>query len=170
MTQNFNLTNYRTDNGNSSNGQQYLDANIQTASPARLRLMLIERGVEVARQVADSWRNFRQLKNQDSNQDLSGANEYSLKLLEILNELLGGVTGDQHEVCRKVADLYVFLSKHLIKAEETSDAGAIDEIRLVLETEAETWRLVCANEVAAVPTPEASPTDQPESGGLNLQA
>jgi flagellar protein FliS len=162
MSPHFNLSSFGF-----SGGQEYLDANIQTASPARLRLMLIERGVEVARQVAHAW---RESKNNPASQELSGANEYSLKLLEIINELLSGVTGDQHEVCRKVADLYVFLAKHLITAEESSDASAIDEIRLVLETEAETWRMVCANEV---PTARRGTMVSPHpetAGGLNLQA
>lgn len=149
-----------------SGGQEYLDANVHTASPARLRLMLIERGVEVARQVAKVWRESQE----PDGQGFSGANEYTLKLLEIINELLGGVTGDQDEVCRKVADLYVFLAKHLIIAEETSDAAAIDEIRLVLETEAETWRMVCANEVPQARQDKTGKPSEGPSGGLNLQA
>ena len=166
MSPHFNLS-----SSGFSGGQEYLDANVQTASPARLRLMLIERGVEVARQIAATWRESKNLSSQESrSQDQSGADEYSLKLLEIINELLGGVTGDQDEICRKVADLYVFLAKHLIKAEETSDASAMDEIRLVLETEAETWRMVCANEVPAMPTRTITSPDQETTGGLNLQA
>ena len=147
---------------NTIGGERYLDANIQTASPARLRLMLIERGVEVAAQVADNWRNSAASDGENS----PAADEHSLKLLEILNELLNGVTGDEHGVCKTVADLYVFLTKHLIKAEETGDASAIDEIRLVLQTEAETWQMVCANEAPGAPA-MAPPTG---ASGLNLQA
>jgi len=44
-------------------------------------------------------------------------------------------------MCRTVADLYVFLCQHLIAAKD-GDASMIDEIPLVLETEAETWRMV----------------------------
>ena len=151
-----------TPHRNTTGGDQYLDADIQTASPARLRLMLIQRGIEVAAQVADNWRKLAA----SAGGDAPGPDEHSLKLLEILNELLSGVTGDQAEVCKTVADLYVFLAKHLIKAEETGDAGAIDEIRLVLQTEAETWRLVCANEVPR--TPAMAATEHSTAGGLNL--
>ena len=161
MTPHFNSPSF-----SASGGQEYMDANVHTASPARLRLMLIERGVEVAAQIADAWRASKTPGSQES----PGASEYSLKLLEILNELLSGVTGDQDEVCRKVADLYVFLVQHLIAAEEIGNADAIDEIRLVLETEAETWRLVCVNEVPGIRPEIATPSGAATSGGLNLQA
>jgi len=148
-------------------GQEYLDTTVHTASPARLRLMLIERGVEVAARLGEIWRSGAQPPF---------ANEQSLRLLEILNELLSGVTSDQYEVCRKVADLYVFLVQHLIAAEEIGNADAADEIRLVLETEAETWRLVCMNEALAHHpltdffAPPHEPHGQASGGGLNLQA
>ena len=142
-------------------GQHYMDANIQTASPARLRLMLIERGVELAGKLSETWR---------ASQDSVWANESSLKLFEILNELLGGVTGDQNDVCRRVADLYVFLVQHLIAAEEIGNADSVDEIRLVLETEAETWRMVCVNEAPKQATQAPATSDPATGGGLNLQA
>lgn len=137
---------------------QYLESMIATASPARLRLMLIERSVEVARHLASVWRDKPGSR---------GTNEHSLKLLELLSELLSGITDKSVEVCRTSADLYVFLCQHLITAEETGDSDCIDEIRLVLETEAETWRMVCAQEGGATST-RARAADV-LSGGLNLQ-
>ncbi|MCC9658763.1 flagellar protein FliS [Rhodopirellula sp. JC737] len=144
-------------------GDAYLEAMVQTASPAKLRLMLIERSVEVSRHLADLW------KQQPGKR---GTNEYSLKLLEILSELLSGVTDNSVEVCRTVADLYVFLCQHLIEAEKTGDASMIDEIRLVLETEAETWRMVCAREGGEQQSAKqraANILGDGGSGGLNLQ-
>ncbi|EMI54415.1 flagellar protein FliS [Rhodopirellula sallentina] len=149
----------------------YLESMIATASPAKLRLMLIERSVEVARHLAGLWR---------ESPGKRGTNEHSLKLFELLSELLSGVTDDKVEVCRTVADMYVFLCQHLIAAEENGDATMIDEIRLVLETEAETWRMVCMQEngatasqtraadVLARTSPGSAPAP-PVSGGLNLQ-
>ncbi|MBB3208716.1 MULTISPECIES: flagellar protein FliS [Pirellulaceae] len=146
----------------------YLESMIATSSPAKLRLMLIERSVEVARHLAGLWRETPGKR---------GTNEHSLKLFELLSELLSGVTDDKVEVCRTVADMYVFLCQHLIAAEENGDASMIDEIRLVLETEAETWRMVCAQETGAsshqtraadVLARTASP-GAPAVGGLNLQ-
>lgn len=136
----------------------YLESAIASASPARLRMMLIEKGVEVARHLAGLWRETPGMR---------GTNEHSLKLLELLSELLSGVTDQEVEVCRTVADMYVFLCQHLITAEENGDATMIDEIRLVLETEAETWRMVCAQE-AGTSTTKTRAADV-LSGGLNLQ-
>lgn len=141
-------------------GERYLDATVGTASPARLRLMVIERAVEVAGSLAESWRH---------QSGPPGISDQSLKLFELLNELLGGITGDSGEVGQKVADLYVFLIQHLLAAEETGDAGAVEEIAVVLQTEAETWRMVCANENQ--PSGRAgSDAAPPASGGLNLHA
>ncbi|MGI9473874.1 MAG: flagellar export chaperone FliS [Rubripirellula sp.] len=142
-------------------GDHYLESAVRTASPARLRSMLIERAVEVSTSLAANWR---------AETD-PGPNAASLKLLELINELLRGVVGGkdagEQEIGRKVADLYVFLAKHLVVAETTSDADAIDEIRAVLEIEAETWRAVCANENSGI---AESPVSGSESGGLNLEA
>lgn len=136
---------------------QYLESMIATASPARLRLMVIERATEVARHLGQLWRD----------KPARGTNEHSLKLLELLSELLSGVTDNSVDVCRSVADLYVFLCQHLIAAEESGDPSMIDEIRLVLETEAETWRMVCARE-GGVAVNRAR-TAEVLSGSLNLQ-
>jgi len=136
-------------------GDHYLELAVQTASPAKLRLMLIERGVDVAKQLAAVYR-----ESADSNE---GVNEHSIKLLEILNELLGGVTDKELPVSKQISDLYVFLCQHLLKAEENRDASCVDEIRLVLETEAETWRMVCTQEspvgMAAAPVGEEGGLD-----------
>ena len=139
---------------------QYLESAVINASPAKLRLMLLDRAVELARSVSESWR---------ENPSAAGPNEQTLTLLDFLSELLSGITSDEAPVCHQVADLYVFLAKHLIAAETSGDPTAIDEIRLVLETEAETWRMVVA---AEVPLHKRSPGNAaaPASGGLNLQA
>ena len=145
-------------------GESYLESIVHTASPARLRLLLIERAIDVAGTLSATWRDRRNL----------GTNEYSITLLDLLNELLSGVVGghggsvvggpstNEKKVCEQVSDLYVFLTQHLVAAEEKSDSGAIDEIATVLHIEAETWRAVCAQQGGhAGPVP---------TSGLNLQA
>lgn len=132
-----------------------------TASPWRLRLMLIERGVDVARRLAEDWRRGENL----------GANERSLQLLDLLSELLGGIrrgVGQRDQpVCRQVADLYVFLMQYLMEAEMTSDAAMIDEIQIVLETEAGTWQSVCAQQSTSKPLFDNRSPKTP--GRLNLE-
>ena len=141
-------------------GEHYLESTVRTASPARLRLMLIERAVEVSNALAENWRAKEE----------PGPNALSLKLLELLNELLQGVVGGtsagEEEICGKVADLYVFLAKHLVAAEDQSDFAAIDEIRSVLIVEAETWRAVCAGETGGA---QKTSIETAAAGGLDLQ-
>ncbi|MEM6692369.1 MAG: flagellar protein FliS [Planctomycetota bacterium] len=136
-------------------GQQYLDSLVRTSTPAQLRLLLIERSIEIAGNLATTWRTGNE----------PGKNGQSLMLLDFLSELLSGVTGSdekqENKTCQRVADLYVFLSQHLVRAEERSDADAIDEISLVLQAEAETWRAVVAQsktgELRQSSTPSTSP-------------
>ena len=146
-----------TPSAHRSSAAHYVDAMITSASPARLRLMLLERAVEVANLVASIYR---------ENDELNSGLDYSLKLFEIVNELLSGITSKEG-VGEQVSDLYVFLAKHVLLAEEQRDADAIDEIRLVLETEAETWRMVCANEAGM--QSQTATTSAGPAGGLNLQ-
>lgn len=143
-------------------GEQYLESVVRTASPAKLRLMLIERSLSVCECLEAAWS-----KNPDQ-----GANEQSLKLFELINELLRGVVGceqgDGEAVSKQVADLYVFLLKHMLLAEQKSDVASIEEIRAVLQIEAETWRIVCANELADSPHSMGLGSSK-TSGGLNLE-
>ena len=148
---------------NVSSGEQYLESVVRTASPAKLRLMLIERAVGVCESLEATW-----LKNPGQ-----GANEPSLKLFELINELLRGVVGckerEGEETCKQVADLYVFLLKHLMLAEQNSDVSSIAEIRTVLQIEAETWRLACANELPATSHQMGVGTSS-TGKGLNFEA
>jgi flagellar protein FliS len=144
-----------------TNADHYLEATVRTASPARLRLMLIERAVEVSQALASRWRAGEHL----------GSNEWSLKLLDLLTELLAGIregsTESERQVCSRVADLYVFLTQHLVRAEACNDADAIDEIRAILETEAGTWRSVCAQDLSRQPV--FGEPNGPAAAGINLQ-
>jgi flagellar protein FliS len=110
----------------------------------------------------------------------------AIQLADILTELLAGVGRGDTPVVKQVADLYVFLIQHQNKAVESGDVSMVDEIRLVLETEAETWRMVCtqtqanpanlSNAKAEHPIQRRSPTEPLRNedrislaGSLNLQ-
>ncbi len=120
----------------------YLESLVKSAPPARLRLMLIEKGIGLCLVISDRIKASTVKVVWD---------EQSLHLFDVLNELLSGVSSDDIPVTRQVADLYVFLLQHLNKAITVGDYSMIDELRLVLETEAETWRLVCAQSVSGSP-------------------
>ncbi len=144
-------------------GERYLEAAVHTASPARMRLMLIERAIGVSDALAASWRDGSK----------PGPNEYYIRLLELLNELLDGIKGGssegENDLCRTVADMYVFLCKHIVAAESTNDADAIAEVKTVLEVDCETWRAVCAQEQPADANAAVSNTNSAAKTGLNLE-
>ncbi len=127
-----------------ADAMQYLETMVRTAPPQKLRLMLIERGVSLCNSIAARWR--------EAKPEL-GYDEQSLQLRDILTELLSGVGKSDIPVALTVSDLYVFLCKHLTDAELMSDPTMIDEIGLVLQTEAETWRIVCETLAAKTPQP-----------------
>lgn len=131
-----------------SSVENYLESAVRTAPPARLRLMLIERAVGLCQAISASWTAAPTNRKWD---------ERSLQLSDILTELLSGVGRTDISVAKKVADLYVFLIQHLNKSVESGDATMIDEICVVLETEAETWRMVCAQSPTGTPN-VAGPT------------
>lgn len=159
MTQNQRLT--RRDGVDS--GERYLEAAVRTASPARMRLMLIERSIGVCDALAAVWRDGSK----------PGSNEYFIKLLELLNELLEGIKGgkseEENELCCTVADMYVFLCKHVVAAESSSDGGAIDEVKTVLQADCETWRAVCAQEQPSDGKTAFSNPGSAVKSGLNLE-
>lgn len=142
-----------------ASGSAYMETSVASATPARMRLMLIDRAVETASLLIESWQTKK----------TAGPNPHSIKLLDLINELLDGVKGSkidsENELCGRIADLYIFLAKHLVLAEQVSDHTAISEIKLVLELEAETWRAVCAQETGVA-------TDRlslPPATSLNIQ-
>ena len=104
-----------------------------------------------------------------SGRETEGSNSHSIKLLDLITELLAGIQGgnsdEEKKICGQVADLYVFLAKHLVSAEANSDFGAIDELKLVLEAETETWRAVCAQETGS----KVAVGEQKPAAGLDLQ-
>ena len=83
---NQSLGNYRP-NASHGTGDQYLDASIRMASPAKLRLMVLERSVAVCTTLAGMWRK----------EELLHANEYSITLVDLLSELLSGVAGSEND-------------------------------------------------------------------------
>jgi flagellar secretion chaperone FliS len=137
---------------------EYLENAVRSASPARIRLMLIERATQVAGALSLKYR-----------EGVQGTNEHSIHLLDLLGELLGGVANHGNELCTQVADLYVFMCQELVRAETASDPAKIDSIQEILRIEAETWREVCANEQPAAILADVTGLNQTMSSGLNLQ-
>ena len=156
-----------------SANDQYLQTAVLTASPARLRLMLLDRSVVVVDRILEGRR-----KNPESLTD-----EWTLTLRDILGELLSGITRNSDELAVRVADLYVFLLQELTRAEQEPGPERIEAIGRVLRIEQETWRQVCESQAKrSVPAPASPPLGAgapssvtaggapPVAGSLNLNA
>ncbi len=135
----------------------YLEQEVFSASPAKLRWLLINKGVQLTKMIDQLW--------QDKD---PAATQYTLWLRDVLNELLSAVHG-QDGLAKKVADLYVFMAKLLASAEQKQSLEEIRELRSLLEIEAETWQLVQQSQSSAVPVLTDLPAT-PADGGFCLDA
>jgi len=111
----------------------YLESQVLTATPQKLRLMLIEAALSAARQALSCWEEKLDPR----------ANLALVRCREIISELLAAVKPDDTELTRNVAGIYLFLFKTLAEAQLHRDPAKVEEAILVLEIERETWREVC---------------------------
>lgn len=140
-----------------SAADQYLESMVLTASPPRLRLLLIYK----ANQLCD------ELLSQSSAAWDDGK---LLHLRDVLGELLGGVRKDGGELGEQVSDLYVFLLKHLTRAEMDKDAKKLGEIRSVIQIEMKTWEEYCQKATAPlIPPTNLATQSSAASGNFSLE-
>lgn len=128
----------------------YLEQEVLSASPAKLRWLLLRKSVNLCQVIADMWRAGQ----------TPVAAQWSLRLREILSELLSGIHG-KDALAKQVADLYVFMLAVLTEAERDHDTKKIEQLQALLEIEAETWRLVQQDLAGELPIADrlgASPT------------
>jgi len=128
----------------------YLESQVLTATPQKLRLMLIEAAIGAARQALNCWQEKHDAQ----------ANIALIRCREIISELLAAVKPDDSDLTRNVAGIYLFLFKTLAEAQLHRDATKVNEAIRVLEIERETWRDVCER-MPAAPLPE-SVGDRPQ--------
>jgi flagellar protein FliS len=136
----------------------YLEGQVMTATPQKLRLMLIEGAVRFAKQTLRLW----------DEQQNDAAVESLTRCRSIISELLSSVRPDNTDLPRKVAGVYVFLFKSLTEAQLHRDRKPVEDVISVLEVERETWRLVCEKmphaPLAPAPVlPEITAADGPVS-------
>lgn len=110
----------------------YLQQEVLSASPVRLRWMLIRRAEEVCNLVIQLW----------NEQLFSQGDQWLLRIREILGELLDGIQDASNPVSSQVADFYVFLLQLTSEVEETRNIDRLVIMRDLLAIESETWRLL----------------------------
>ncbi len=155
----------------------YLESQILTATPQKLRLMLIEAAMGAARHAINSWE-----EKLDSDASIA-----LMRCRDIVAELWAAVKLDDSELTRNVAGIYMFLFKTLAEAQLHRDQAKVRDAIKVLEIERETWRAVC-KQMPNPPVPQTADrpqeitssqaatvlgdrnTEEISSGGLSLDA
>src|SRR5262245_701795 len=111
----------------------YLETQILTATPQRLRLMLIEGAIRRARAAQTAWQ--------------AGNNAEGLEAIAhcrgIVSELIAGIQPEQTEAAKQVLGVYMFLFSTLVEAQLARDSHRLRDIVRVLEEERQTWQAVC---------------------------
>lgn len=125
----------------------YFETQVQTATPQRLRLMLIDGALRFGRLTLELWQ--------------TGENERAVESLircrEIVSELLSGVHADESSLARQVTALYGYLFAALTEAQQTQDSTLLAAVVRVLDEERETWQQVCEQLTdRPVPAPTAN--------------
>jgi flagellar secretion chaperone FliS len=117
----------------------YLETQVTTATPQRLRLMLIEAAIRWAHVTVEHWRLGRQAE----------AFEPLIRCREIISELMSGVQQDASPLSNQVLGLYSFLFNALTAAQNSRSITSVEEVIGILEEERQTWSLVCEQLVDA---------------------
>lgn len=140
----------------------YLEQEVLSASPAKLRYMLLDRATALVGIVDQLW----------AAGDHFQAVQWTIRVREILNELLNGVTDTEMELSRKISDIYLFLINLLTKLEISRSREQLAEFRSILELERETWLQYVRKEALAkqqssyAAIPPAHFTPYPNNGAL----
>jgi flagellar protein FliS len=110
----------------------YLKTKIMTASPAELRLMLIEGAIRFSRKALDGLlaKNYEDV--------YTGITRTQDILMELINALK-----PEHapELCARLSSLYTYMYTQLMRASSERDADKVREVIKLLEYERETWSL-----------------------------
>ena len=111
----------------------YLEAAVATATPQKLRLMLIEGAIRFATAAREQW-----------------CDPISYEVLEnlrrchqILAELYASVRQEESELAKTTAEVYLFLYREVLAAPADADPSRLEGVLKVLEIERETWRQLC---------------------------
>jgi flagellar protein FliS len=137
----------------SSTPEIYLEMQVSTATPQRLRLMLIDGALRQARRTAELWRDGQ----------FDTALEALIRCREIVGELIAGIDKEASPLASQVASVYVFLFSLLTEVQQTRDEHQLAAIIRVLEEDRETWRQLCEqvpDRLTAAPSAVFSPGEE----------
>jgi len=135
----------------------YLRTKVMSASPAELRLLLIDGAIRFAEQARDG------LAAKDFEEAYNGTTQCQAILMELIAALRPEV---DRELCERLQALYLFLYRRLIAASSERDPAIVEEVLRLLRYDRETWRLLM--EQLAEPQAAAAPAGPPSGDGPGI--
>lgn len=115
------------------NANAYLRTQVMSASPAELRMMLLDGAVKFARQGRQG------LAEKNHELVYTGFSQARAIVTELMTSIRHEIDPD---LCEKVRSLYAYIFQELVGASLESDLGRADKVIELLEFEAQTWRLL----------------------------
>ena len=138
----------------------YLRTKVLTASPAELRLMLLDGALKFAQQGKAG------LENKDHEAAFDGISRCQAILMELINALKPEV---EPEMCERLAALYTYLYSRLVTAAGDRDPAVVDEVLELLRYEHKTWSMLLeklVDENIAASRLQTMPNAQPTESGV----
>lgn len=116
----------------------FLRQEVESASPAKLRWLLLQKAHGLTISVRDLWLQG----NADE------AKQWVILIQEILTELLEGIVDPRHELAKQQSDLFIFLIKILVFSSQTQDVQTLESLTEILQIEKDTWEMLVRREVS----------------------
>lgn len=114
----------------------FLRQEVESASPAKLRWLLLRKAIGLCQAVEQLWSDAR----------FGEADQWLLRVRDIFGELLAGVTDPKNPAAESVADLYTFLLLMLENLEKGRDRVELRAMISILDVELGTWDLFVRRE------------------------
>ncbi|HBT77045.1 MAG TPA: flagellar export chaperone FliS, partial [Planctomycetaceae bacterium] len=129
--------------------QNYIQAEVATATPQKLQLLLIEAAMKNIYRTKMLWKECK----------FDIAFDSLVKAQDIVAEILCSFDKENFpDLAKKLASIYVFIFRRLAEAGMSHDEGKLDDALRVLTSERETWQLVCekfGSSTADLKTPDS---------------
>lgn len=118
--------------------EAFLRQEVESATPAKLRYLLLQKAHGLTEIVRDQWQNGQ----------VSESRQWVIRIQEIFGELLDGIVDPKHELAKQQSDLIIFLLKLVVLADQTQDLQALNSVREILEIEKDTWGMLARRSLA----------------------
>ena len=119
-----------------ANAQAYLRTKVLTASPAELRLLLLDGAIRFAQMMRDG------LEATDHEKIYEGSSNCRAIVTELITSLKPEVNP---ELCERLNGIYTFIFSRLVEAMSEKSTEIVDEVLKLLVYERETWAMLVQN-------------------------